>query len=449
VGNALTRVPRDKAAWQDTVNRMGGFLAMMTDREADGIADTLTRGFTGAPPKVVETYDVQPELAHARVHEWLLGDGFSFVHDTMVGQDGKLYGADEGHDIIWRLDRASGKIEQFHLPDIDLPVGGMFSGLQIPLGVFTGKHGPHSMVQTKDGRIWFTGALSSTLGSFDPAAGTFKMYPLGRMHLYPHTIRLDHKGIIWFTCVASNQVMRFDPATETFTTINLPHNGFWRWMTDVSMPAMTKLAAWFPGHDVLNRLSPYKMPWTGQDHSILNFPYGIDVNPTDGSIWYAKLYVNKIGRIDPETLEVTEYDTPMRGPRRPRFDAHGILWIPAFGDSGLMRFDPKTRTFKTWKLPLLAPNEYEVPYALNVHPKTGDIWITSNMSDRTFRFIPATERFITYPSPTRVTWMRDWDFTSDGQACSSNSNLPAYGIEDGKDNFVCIDPDGVDREAAE
>jgi streptogramin lyase len=397
---------------------------------------------------VVETYDVQPELAHARVHEWLVGDGTSFVHDTLVGQDGKLYGADEGHDIIWRLDRASGQVEQFHLPDVDMPVGGMFSGLEIPLGVFTGKHGPHSMVQTKDGRIWFTAALSSMLGSLDPATGTFRMYPLGRLHLYPHTIRLDRKGIIWFTCVASNQVIRFDPATEGFTTIALPHNGFWRWMTDVSMPAVTKLAAWFPGHDVLNRLSPYQMKWTGQDHSVLNFPYGIDVNPTDGSVWYAKLYVNKIGRIDPVTLAVTEYDTPLRGPRRPRFDAHGMLWIPAFDDSGLMRFDPATATFKTWKLPLLAPDEYEVPYALNVHPKTGDIWITSNMSDRIFRFIPAADRFITYPSPTRVTWLRDWDFTSDGQVCSSNSNLPAYGIEDGKDNFICIDPDGADREAA-
>ncbi|MFZ1292801.1 MAG: hypothetical protein WAR81_01215, partial [Pseudomonadales bacterium] len=74
--------------------------------------------------------------------------------------------------------------------------------------------------------------------------------------------------------------------------------------------------------------------------------------------------------------------------------------------------------------------------------RTGDIWITSNMSDRSFRFVPGSETFITYPSPTRVTWLRDWEFTSDGQACSSSSNLPSYAIEDGVPSFICIDPEG-------
>ena len=37
---------------------------------------------------------------------------------------------------------------------------------------------------------------------------------------------------------------------------------------------------------------------------------------------------------------------------------------------------------------------------------------------------------------------RDLVFTKEGQICSSSSNLPAYGIEDGKDAFVCLDPTG-------
>jgi virginiamycin B lyase len=45
-----------------------------------------------------------------------------------------------------------------------------------------------------------------------------------------------------------------------------------------------------------------------------------------------------------------------------------------------------------------------------------------------------------------VTWMRDWEFTTDGQGCSSNSNLPAYAIEDGVDSFVCIDLEGGARD---
>ena len=72
--------------------------------------------------------------------------------------------------------------------------------------------------------------------------------------------------------------------------------------------------------------------------------------------------------------------------------------------------------------------------------------MTSNMSDRILRFIPKEERFISYPSPTRVTWLRDLVFTKDGQVCSSSSNLPAYAIEDGIPSFICVDPEGADKD---
>lgn len=446
IGNALTRVPRDEAAWGVTVRRMEGYLALLTDRQAEDIRKTLARGFTGEPVEAIETYDVSPELYRAKFEEWRAGDGMSFIHDADVGRDGKLYGADEGHDVIWILDRGTGRVEQAPLPDSDLPVGGLFSGFSLPIGIFTGKHGPHSLAQAKDGRFWITCALSSSLMSFDPETRAFKVYRIGHDALYPHTVRIDGQGMVWFTNAASNQVARFDPATEKFTLIDLPSNGFWRWTADAFFPVMLKVASWFPRRDVHLKLSPHK--WANVGHDILNMPYGLDVNPIDGSIWYAKLYANRIGRVDPETLAVTEFETPLRGPRRPRFDRNGILWIPSFDDSALMRFDPRSTKFETFTLPRLAPGEYETPYALNVHPKTGDVWITSNLSDRIFRFIPATRSFVSYPSPTRVTFLRDLVFTEDGKVCSSQSNLPAYAIEDGAPSFICLDPEGAAKDRA-
>lgn len=41
---------------------------------------------------------------------------------------------------------------------------------------------------------------------------------------------------------------------------------------------------------------------TNRPHFPRPFPYGIDVNPIDGSIWYAALTAHKIGRIDAKTL---------------------------------------------------------------------------------------------------------------------------------------------------
>ena len=439
VGNELTRVPRDQDAWKDTERRMEGYLALLTNREVEDITKTLSSGFDGKPVAVEEKHPWNDELATAKVREWVVGDGMTFVHDADIGEDGHLYGADEGHDVIWDLDPRTGRVEEHRLPDIDLPEGGVFSGFQLPIGVFSGKHGPHSLVQAKDGRFFITNALSSTLASFDPATKAFKLYDVGRTHLYPHTVRIDGEGIVWFTLAASNEVARFDPKTERMTIIPLPHGGFWRAVTDIAFPYILKIAAFFPQRGMHLAVSHTK--WAEQGRDAFSLPYGIDINPVDGSIWYAKLNVNKIGRIDPKTFAVREFDTPQKGPRRLRFDKQGNLWIPAFDDGALLKFDTRTETFETYKLPLLAPNEYEVPYALNVHPETGDVWITSNMTDRIFRFQLTTKTFVSYPLPTRVTWLRDLVFAKDGGICSSSSNLPAYGIEGGLASFICLYPD--------
>ena len=448
VGNPLTRGNRTADSWKESIQKMEGYMAIVTDAQTERFSEVLAAGFDGEPIDVVQTHDASPELARAKIEEWLVGDGMSFIHDADVGEDGKLYGVDEGHDVIWILDRETNAVEKVPLPDSDLPTGGLLSGAALPIGIFTGKHGPHSLAQAEDGRFWFTNALSSLLMSFHPETKAFEVIEIGEGAIYPHTIRIDAKGIVWFTIAVSNQVARFDPKTEELTVIQLPHNGFWRWVTDAFFPLLLKYSARTPRGNKHIDLSPHKMLNGIEYEDLFNLPYGIDINPKDGGVWYAKLWADKIGHIDPETLEIAEYDTPLKGPRRPRFDGDGILWIPSFDESALLRFDPTTGEFKSYALPTLSPDEYETPYALNVHRPTGDVWLTSNMSDRILRFIPGEERFISYPSPTRVTWLRDLVFTKDGKVCSSSSNLPAYAIEDGVPSFICLDPDGGEKDRA-
>ncbi len=443
-GNATTRVPRSHEQWLDTIRKMEGILAMVTRFQKETFARIFSRDFDGTPVEATHDYGATAELAKGKVEEWLVGDAMSFVHDMDVLDDGLFYGTDEGHDMLRVLDPKNGKIENISLPDIDLPRAGLFSGFQLPIGIYTGKHGPHSMAQTSDGRAWITNALSSTLMSFDPKTKEFKTYPVPGDAIYPHTIRVDKEDIVWFTIVASNQVGRFDPKTETMTVMRMPHNGFWRWVSDMLFPTLVRISSWFPEQSVFLNFAHHRF----LGFNVLAFPYGIDVNPKDGGIWYAKLYANKIGRIDPKTLEVKEYDTPLRGPRRPRFDQDGILWIPSFDDGALMRFDPTTAKFDSWKVPGVAEGEYETPYALNVWRPTGEVWMAANNSDRVLRFSPETKTFQSYPSPTRVTFLRDFSFTKEGRVCSSQSNLPAYAIEDQRPSYLCIDPTGGEKDRA-
>lgn len=438
IGNALTRRPRDRAAWAEVVDRMEAYLVFVTDADKVVIADGLHDAFTGEPVKAIQTWDVSPALSRAVVEEWVAGDGFSFIHDADVGHDGRLYGADEGHDVIWELDRETGAINEVPLPTVDLPVGGKFSGLALPLGVFTGRHGPHSMAEDDRGRLWITNSLSSRLMGYTPEAHKFETYDIGADSLYPHTIRRGLKGRLWFTVAASNQVGCFDPQTGQLDLLDLPANGFARWLTDAFLPAINYIGSFFPRKNVPLMLSHHKIGELGRQ--VINLPYGIDVNPIDGSVWYAKLYANKLGRIDPETFAIEEFDTPPIGPRRPRFAPDGTLWIPGFDTGELVSFDPRSGEFTAYPLPTLAPNEYETPYALNVHPETGIVWLTSNMSDRMFSFDPKTGAFTSYPLPTRVSYLRDVVFTRGGKICSSHSNLPSYAIEGGLGGFICLDP---------
>lgn len=440
IGNALTRRPRSESDWSAVIDRMHGYGALLTFEQQREFPRILAAHFKGEPIRATLTPDASPLLARARYREWAFGGAANYVHDIELGSDGRLYGVDMGTDLIWILDPRTNAIDSIALPPNNLPLGGLFAGAVAPLGTFAARHGPHSIVEGPDGKFYTTNSLSTEIGIFDPKTRTFEFVPTGGDTIYPHTLRFATDGMLWFTFALSNQIGRMNIETRRIDVIDLPSNGFWRWLADAMLPAVLKVASWFPKSDLHVSLSHHQL--SGQGHLVLNLPYGIDISPVDGSVWYTKLYAGYIGRVDPKTLAVEEFATPYRGPRRARFDKDGLLWIPSFDEGYLMSFDTRARRWgKSYRLPTLAANQFETPYALNVHNAgDGHVWITSNLSDRIFRFDPQAETFTAYPSPTRVAFMRDIVFTPEGHVCSSNSNLPAGAIEGGRPTMLCIEP---------
>lgn len=440
VGNALTRKVRDREQWSQVITRMQSYGSLVTRDNEREFPRILARSFDGTPVRAPRTPDATAALAGTRVREWAFGGALNYVHDIEIGRDGRIYGVDMSSDLVWVLDPRTNALESIPMPANDLPLGGMFAGAVSPLGTFAAHHGPHSIVEGPDGRMYMTCSLGGEIGIFDPQQRSFEFVRIGGDAVYPHTLRFDRSGTLWFTLALSNQVGRMDITTRRIELIDLPANGAWRWVTDALLPSMLRLAALFPRQDLQLSLSHHKS--TGQGARIFNLPYGLDISPVDGSVWYTKLYSSRIGRIDPQSGSVSEFPTPHAGPRRARFASDGTLWIPSFDEGYLMRFDTRARQWvRSYRLPTLAADQYETPYALNVDPSDGSVWVTSNLSDRLFRFDPATDAFTSVPSPTRVAFMRDIVFSADGQVCTSNSNLPAAAIEGGRPTIVCIDPD--------
>jgi virginiamycin B lyase len=160
----------------------------------------------------------------------------------------------------------------------------------------------------------------------------------------------------------------------------------------------------------IGRLNPatgevqeFRVPFTGTAgvHSAVPAP--------DGSVWLAEQGSNRLGRWDPETRKITEYqdDNP---PGRPgskhtvRIDSQGNVWSTG---NPLTRFDPKTEKFTHFP---------EVPWAYGIAlGKDGSPWFAEFSPDGQIGKVdPETGKVTKYAVPTPKAWPRRIEVGADG-----------------------------------
>ena len=437
-GNWATRRQRDPEEWRKILHlmgRMGGLLSRDLREKLPTLFNEAydpntavaalgvgRPGFAGPP---------SPDVRRAVVEEWDLGGRASMQHDMVVHPDGRVYSVDMTQDQLYRLDPTTGSRQAWSIPAGDLPLGGVFASAGPPLVPNANAHvGPHSLQVAPDGDIWITLAFGNQLARFDVEDETFSTVTLEE-GFYPHTLRFDLRGRIWYTISASNHLGMYDPATGDRRELRLPARTFGQ----AFAMRMVPLALW------IGRTFDLRGIAADGDGFTPPIPYGIDIAP-NGAVWFSQLNEHRIGRIDPDSFAIEMVDTPFTAPRRLRFDAEGQLWIPGFSSGVVARFDPETREFREYPLPI-EPAGTETPYALHVHRPSGDVWICGTNSDTLIRFVPGTEHFDVYPLPTRVTYTREIDFDAEGRVWTSNSNQPTWQIEGGMPRLLRLDPRGL------
>jgi streptogramin lyase len=414
VGNDITRIARNAESWESTIERMhrylGNFDAGLRAQRAQLLADA----FDGQPIKVRPQFAFDPAIARAHITQYRL-DKAQLPHDAEVSpSDGLVYIADQFGDQLIVTDLRSGESRYFPVAHEGMLVGGKFARLGIPaLGDAAARlyRGPHSLAIGPDGRWYTTDTFATNIGVFNPKTWSWEQsyeIPDGvrSPSLYPHTIRVDRGGKVWFTLAFSEQVGRLDPVTRKIDVIDLP-----------------------PGKSL------------GVASGTV--PYGLDVDPRDGSVWYARLWADRIGRIDPVTLQVTEFDSPVKGPRRLRFGSDGTLWLTGYSDGVIAEIRTAgTAPFssKVHALPEFAPGYRPAAYALAVAPGSRYVWVNETMTDRLYRFDSKRQRWTVYPLPLRGTYTREISFTKAGEVCTSNNPFPVGALEGGVAELICIDP---------
>ena len=122
------------------------------------------------------------------------------------------------------------------------------------------------------------------------------------------------------------------------------------------------------------------------------------VQAPDGSIWWAGMWANLIGRIKPETGEVTEYTLPENAkPHTVTPDQQGNIWYTGNSNGTIGKLDPRTGMITEYKMPDPAAKD---PHTA-IFDKKGNLWFTLQVSNMVGRLNPATGeiKLVTMPTP--------------------------------------------------
>jgi virginiamycin B lyase len=76
--------------------------------------------------------------------------------------------------------------------------------------------GPRRVWSDSKGMLWVSLWHSGEVGRYDPAAKSWKTWPINSAKSGCYSVYVDDKDKVWLTDFISNAIVRFDPATEKF-----------------------------------------------------------------------------------------------------------------------------------------------------------------------------------------------------------------------------------------
>ncbi|WP_419539488.1 virginiamycin B lyase family protein [Paraburkholderia bengalensis] len=257
-----------------------------------------------------------------------------------------------------------------------------FDSFAVPSG-----SAPHDVAPDPGGTVWYTAQAQGAAGRLDPRSGKTERVQLGNGSA-PHGVIVGPDGAAWITDSGLNAIVRVDSKTLAVTRFPLPKD---RPNANLNTAVFDKRGhLWFTGQGgIYGELDP-----GSGSMRVFNAPrgpgaYGICVTP-DGSLYFASLAGNYLGRIDPVSgaAHVIEPPTPEQGARRVWSDSKGRVWISEWNAGQVGMFDPALHRWREWKLPGSHPHVY----AIFVDDKD-IVWLSEWSANALVRFDPQTERF--------------------------------------------------------
>ncbi len=210
----------------------------------------------------------------------------------------------------------------------------------------------------KDGKIWFTDTPNSKIGSFDPKTEKFETIQLPQFNLaikksLPTSVGVDNENDVWVAVIDQSLLLEYNQSTKKFKIIN----------------TITPEAG----------------------------PTAIEIDDSN-NVWFAESLVGKLGKIDGETKELTEFapqGEPMAEPFALMIDKEENVWIAEHIGPAITKFNPILQDFKQIKI----SNPDSLPFGM-AFDKYDNMWVAQHVIDSLVVYDQSSGQIIEIAIPT-------------------------------------------------
>ena len=133
--------------------------------------------------------------ASGKIEAWKAPKGFG-PYGITVTPSGEVWYASLAGDHIAHIDRETGTATVVEPPKPN--------------------SGPRRIWSDSKGILWVSLWHAGEVGRYDPAAKSWKTWPLPKSKSGCYSVHVDEKDKVWVTDFIANAILRFDPATEKF-----------------------------------------------------------------------------------------------------------------------------------------------------------------------------------------------------------------------------------------
>jgi len=255
--------------------------------------------------------------------EFPIPENHSIPASLAMDRLGRVWFSDQsGNGSIWMFDPETEHFTQYNTP--------------------TPKSTPLFLLPDDHNNIWFTESTANNLGELSYPGYKMTEYTLPTSDSGPVEIAFgQNQSVIWITETFAGKIASFDLNSHTFAEFSPP--SFVSLRSPVGIVADRFGNIWVSEHggSAVIELTPSNSTFRIYPTSVPNNEYSISAIATlaidsQGRLWFVEHFANKVGRLDPITGIMEEFQIPSSQPAYSvlnALDSLGNFWFTEFGSN--------------------------------------------------------------------------------------------------------------------